>query len=77
MTHGRQGGIRVLRGLPSMPDAQATTLSPASARRHVLDDPRDALVGQLLDDLRAGDLAAESLVAQVEREGPGVISVRL
>lgn len=43
---------------------------------HVLNDPRDALVAQLLDDLRGGDLAAESLEAQVEREGPGVISAR-
>jgi hypothetical protein len=43
---------------------------------HVLNDPRDALVAQLLDDLRTGDLATGSLVAQVEREGPGVISAR-
>lgn len=43
---------------------------------HVLNDPRDALVGQLLDDLRASDLAADSLVATVEREAAGVISAR-
>ena len=43
---------------------------------HVTNDPRDALVAQLLGDLRSGDLAADSLEAQVEREGPGVISAR-
>lgn len=43
---------------------------------HVTNDPRDALVGQLLDDLRSGDLAGESLVTSVEREGPGVIRAR-
>ena len=43
---------------------------------HVLNDPRDALVGQLLAELRSGELATESVDVHVEREGPGVISAR-
>jgi hypothetical protein len=43
---------------------------------HVLNDPRDALVGQLLDDLRTGTLAEESGEVRIEREAPGVVSAR-